>query len=340
MGEILGTLSSCIQMQNPDISGIGVRISFYLQVVFLALLVFFSQEDTISVLWTFIMMNFGLTLAAVVQAFNRQLSLFQALQITNLLWLGNITFVATIQHYLFCNTTDDKNTHSWTSLVFRRTTLIHFLVALAQLLFSAAFAFYVWFSVTTFGNRVACVESIVYVIFFKSVPATNRAMRKTALVMVVVTTTGLVCCLSPWIPRRMRLATGTLRRATDMVADTVRKRRKKLIKKLVDMTVAIGLLAPPWLWWLVFPSIFCAVCFYVCLFLLSRWLARDNNLSWVILGSVVMCLCIYFIASTELLFRRNMVDNINQDWGFGQIVALVAVVPSFISILQTFLKRK
>ena len=45
-----------------------------------------SYEDAPNALWTFIMTNIGLTLAAVVQQTHHQLSFFQALQVSNLVW--------------------------------------------------------------------------------------------------------------------------------------------------------------------------------------------------------------------------------------------------------------
>lgn len=91
---------------NPDISGIGVRLSFYLQNLFLGkrvscvslhefaemlvcgvvLLVTRSWEDAPGALWTFVTTSFGLTVAAVIQAKNHELSFFQALQVSNLVW--------------------------------------------------------------------------------------------------------------------------------------------------------------------------------------------------------------------------------------------------------------
>ena len=45
-----------------------------------------SYEDAPNALWTFIMTNIGLTLAAVVQQTHHQLTFFQALQVSNLVW--------------------------------------------------------------------------------------------------------------------------------------------------------------------------------------------------------------------------------------------------------------
>lgn len=54
--------------------------------VFLVLLVDRSWQDAPSALWTFIATSFGLTIAALVQAARGDLTLFQALQVSNLVW--------------------------------------------------------------------------------------------------------------------------------------------------------------------------------------------------------------------------------------------------------------
>ncbi|KAG6879488.1 hypothetical protein C0992_002211 [Termitomyces sp. T32_za158] len=95
---------------NPDISGVGVRISFYLQTFLLGelhgmdyytkplstiavLLVDRSWQNAPVALWTFIATSAGLVLAAII--IRDQLTLFQGLQVSNLVWLANFgTFFA------------------------------------------------------------------------------------------------------------------------------------------------------------------------------------------------------------------------------------------------------
>jgi hypothetical protein len=108
--------SDCFRQQtNPDISGVGIRISFYLQnfilgelgpIVVIAilhplidslqvLLVNRSWEDAPNSLWTFIATNFGLTIAALAQLKGDELTLFEAIEVSYLIWLANFgTFLA------------------------------------------------------------------------------------------------------------------------------------------------------------------------------------------------------------------------------------------------------
>lgn len=60
------------------------QISFYLQTFLLVLLVDRSWQDAATALWTFIATNFGLVIAAIVN--HTQLTFFQALQVSNLVW--------------------------------------------------------------------------------------------------------------------------------------------------------------------------------------------------------------------------------------------------------------
>ena len=93
----------CYQVYNPDISGLGVRVSFYLQCFLLGelalhsyndisltwravILVDRSWQDAPSALWTFIATSFGLTISAISLARQNSLSWFQALQVANLVW--------------------------------------------------------------------------------------------------------------------------------------------------------------------------------------------------------------------------------------------------------------
>jgi hypothetical protein len=75
---------NCNVVANPDISGIGVRLSFYIQTFVGILLV--DRDSNASDVWTFIATSFGLTISAIVQDAQKQLSLFQALQVSNLVW--------------------------------------------------------------------------------------------------------------------------------------------------------------------------------------------------------------------------------------------------------------
>ena len=98
---------ACFQ-SNPDISGVGVRVSFYVQTSVLGeihTLIFcratrltderstavlianwpHSSYDP-AVLWALVSSNLGLTIASMTQAAHAKLSFLQGLQVSNLVW--------------------------------------------------------------------------------------------------------------------------------------------------------------------------------------------------------------------------------------------------------------
>lgn len=91
-----------IQLANPDISGIGVRISFYIQIfltsihptfsiyritdVDAGLIVYISPEEATSAVWTYLSSSLGLMIAAICEARAGTLTLYQAIEVYYLLW--------------------------------------------------------------------------------------------------------------------------------------------------------------------------------------------------------------------------------------------------------------
>lgn len=88
-----------VLQQNTDISGIGVRLSFYIQTFVLGqylpslsctstsqwtsqvLLVNRSSEEASGSLWTLISLSFGLTIAALAAVGSDSLTLYEAIQV-------------------------------------------------------------------------------------------------------------------------------------------------------------------------------------------------------------------------------------------------------------------
>ena len=113
--------SNCQRQEpDPDICGVGIRISFYLQNFVLGTLAFIcwnyddglltrsllsvllvnrSWEDAPNSLWTFIATNFGLTVAALVQLTSNELTLFEAIEVSYLVWLANFGTVLALASY-------------------------------------------------------------------------------------------------------------------------------------------------------------------------------------------------------------------------------------------------
>ncbi|EKM51302.1 uncharacterized protein PHACADRAFT_213152 [Phanerochaete carnosa HHB-10118-sp] len=79
--------------QNTDITGIGVRVAFYLQVTIVVFQIRLREEEGMNAFWTLASMSFGLMLATVVSAAQHQLSFFNAYQVQNLVCLANCALV-------------------------------------------------------------------------------------------------------------------------------------------------------------------------------------------------------------------------------------------------------
>ncbi|EKM51305.1 uncharacterized protein PHACADRAFT_187841 [Phanerochaete carnosa HHB-10118-sp] len=80
--------------QNTDITGIGTRLAFYLQVIIVVVQMRLQEEEGWNAFWTLASMSFGLMLAAVVSAAQHQLSFFNAYQVQNLVCLANCALVS------------------------------------------------------------------------------------------------------------------------------------------------------------------------------------------------------------------------------------------------------
>ncbi|KAJ3511384.1 hypothetical protein NLJ89_g4121 [Agrocybe chaxingu] len=143
---------------NPDIAGVvrkapstsifrltgrtlqGVRVSFYLQAFFIVLLVDRSWEDAPVALWTFIVISFGILLAAIIQ--RSQLSLFQALQLSNLIWLANFSIFFSLASY------SRQRAEAAEDIQQSRSLSSDFKVkygAMLQTIFSMALTLYIWY---------------------------------------------------------------------------------------------------------------------------------------------------------------------------------------------------
>ncbi|KAJ3536379.1 hypothetical protein NM688_g6847 [Phlebia brevispora] len=90
------TTESCFAIcANPDISGIGVRASFYAQSVISAMLVILSPRDSVPAAWAGTLLTSALIIAAIIQKANQSLSLHHAVLIMNFATLSCISSLAT-----------------------------------------------------------------------------------------------------------------------------------------------------------------------------------------------------------------------------------------------------
>jgi len=319
---------------NPDISGIGVRISFYLQTFFLVLLVDRSWEDAPISLWTFVATSFGLMIGAIVQ--REQLSFFQALQVSNLVWLANFgTFVA-LASFSRQKAASHRDHHG-------SDYKVKF-GAMTQTLLSMALTIYIWSNAETFGNQRTCSPLIKYVLFVIKVPALGTGRTVGLAVSSVLTVAYIGITLHELrsyfrkqppkhekagsseqlpmhvsSPRSMTFASippspksnhprplpsalvipaspsNSEHNLSDASAKPARSPHKRRPKR-------------------------------------RRW---SSDLDPMLIGIIICQIMVftYFIVSTELLLRYNKAaDNSAKQMTFGQILALVVTIPSALSV--------
>ncbi|KAJ7708115.1 hypothetical protein B0H17DRAFT_1031757 [Mycena rosella] len=157
---------------NPDISGLGVRISFYLQTIALVLLAGRSLEEALSSVWTLLGTSFGLTVSALVTAAQDELPLYQAIIVTDLVWLANYAIFMALATY---------NRHPRGSHTVQYAALLQTYVSMAVIL-------YLWARAPQLELESPDAGETVFVVLFVSTPATGRgravALAITSLLLV------------------------------------------------------------------------------------------------------------------------------------------------------------
>lgn len=344
---------------NPDIGGVGVRISFYLQTFILVLLVDRSWPDAPVALWTFIATSFGLTIAAI--AVREQLTLFQALQVSNLVWLANFgTFVA-LASYSRQKAASPKKLGGRRSFDYN----VKF-GAMAQTLLSMALTLYMWYATVhsgttriphhdrtnakTFGSQPDCSSFVKYMLFVIEVPALG-AGRSLGLVVTSILTAAysVITLLEVWSYCRRDADNGKAGRSeilpthlpanlSPSISLSLQSPSPTNIARPQDSNLhirydqqpavspALELTYPPKLFHKRRPR-------------RRRW---SSDLDPMLVG-IIICQAMvftYFIVSTELLLKNNpSLDHSAAQWRFGQILALIVVIPSALSLTGAIMKR-
>ncbi|KAJ7722439.1 hypothetical protein DFH07DRAFT_946702 [Mycena maculata] len=172
----------CVEA-NPDISGLGVRISFYLQTIALVLLAGRSLEEALNSVWTLLGTSFGLTVSALVTAASNQLPLYQAIIVTDLVWLANFAIFMALATY---------NRHP------RGSHTVQY-VAIGQTYVSMAILLYLWARAEALELEQPTRRGTIFVVLFFSTSATG-AGRTVALAMTTLLLVGytVVACIFLW----------------------------------------------------------------------------------------------------------------------------------------------
>jgi len=344
---------------NSDIGGIGVRISFYLQTFLLVLLVDRSWQEAPSALWTFIATSFGLTIAALVQAAQGNLSLFQALQVLNLVWLANFGSFLALASYSRRKSGHSHHTSKDSKGKLHKPENYVKFGAMLQTLLSMVLTEWLWVHVSIFSNE--CSPDVEYILFVVKTNALGSG-RVVALTLTSILTAGYAVVTfhelrayylsykQRKLPRHHRK--GSFNSSDDKVASTPSP----------TSTHNPSTLSPP-------PIISHAESSSLNVPTTDHIIQSTSHSStttvpkdrhtkksgslkahrprrkqwsgnWdpMLLGIAAFQFVVftYFVVSTELLLLWNPYQIDGNKWGFGQILALIVIIPSALAVFNAF----
>ncbi|KAJ7040457.1 hypothetical protein C8F04DRAFT_1083629 [Mycena alexandri] len=315
---------------NPDIAGIGVRFFSHLERSFPVILVDRSWQDAPTALWTCIATSFGLTIATIVQSIpgaaqsGSQLTFFQALQVSNLV----------------CYSRQKAASHKETNIRVGADYNVKF-GAMLQTFFSMSLTLYMWSTADSFGSIPECSHLINYMVFAIKVPALGAAKiigltasSILAAAYVLITLHELrsyrknrkdhhekAISSSATYPRSPKTASSSASAALDyplpMITATAyhKPSRVQVVPQYPKESASQN------------PHT-------------SKRRPRRRRWSYEVdpmLIGIMICqilVFIYFVVSTELLLKYNDgAYSSAQQMGFGQILALIVVLPSALSVI-------
>jgi len=305
MNSTFNATAECLQ-PNTDISGIGVRLSFYLQTIALVLLVGRSLEDAADSLLMLNITSFGLAIAAIISYAGQQLTLYQAIIVTYLIWLSNFATFLAVAAYA---------RHPEVSNIIRGLTI-------PQIYVTSALSLYMWVTATTFGAQASQSQGVdnsqvLMVIMCASTSATGTG-RIVSLVF-----TSLIMAIFTWfvwkfiahfIIRAIKKSSngkGNGHVVSASSPDSVHDEERKLGGQHDGhqrRPRSPGLPSLP-----IDPHILALTIIFIPIYVIS-------------------------IASTELVIIRNNACSGNSSWQFGQLLALFITLAPMIATARAFKK--
>jgi hypothetical protein len=189
-------------LSNPDISGTGVRLAFYIQAFLtgsvlisnsnspccadnrcsLGVLAYTPKADVDASYWSMTITAFALFISATALHNMRQLSLYQGILVADLLYLHSyIAVISLLPHYRKSNLayvinapTRQQRSHDWWSGMLR---------TLPVLSIATVFGLFIWTHAPTFGSQPECNHQTTFVFLAFPFPALGSG-RTAALAMV------------------------------------------------------------------------------------------------------------------------------------------------------------
>ncbi|KAG6837669.1 hypothetical protein H0H93_004945 [Arthromyces matolae] len=300
----------------------------------LVLLVDRSWQDAPIALWTFIATSAGLVLAAVI--LRTDLTLFQALQVSNLVWLANFGTFFALASYSRQKAASRKDKDTKRRAFDYKVKV----AAMLQSLLSMALTLYMWGNARDFGPMSQCSHLVKYIFFVVGVQATSVGRIISLVITSLLSAVYAIITLKELLSYRENYGQSTRRskpRATQSNLISLSSNNYPLLPSgdvgLFPSTTRS------------LPSRDTSISAVSAQFPLKnrsvidkrrpkrrRW---SSDLDPMLVG-IVICQAMvftYFIVSTELLLKSNPSnDNTSAQWSFGQILALIVVIPSGFSL--------
>jgi hypothetical protein len=292
---------------NPDISGVGVRVSIYVQAFFnIVCAIIFSRDTWISdfehtILTTtslnLFLIGCALLLSTVIQGATLGLTVHHALIVLNLNWIVGLSALL----YVFIWTYNIVA--AWFSMPLKRRpeddeydertdrppsgrSLLY--LSTLHLCGTGLVGIWLWKTVKTFGDQQECTPLTVSGVFGKNISVLNATLRRVSLAIYWIAALPFV----------------------------------NLLIVFLAALVALGLMA--------------------CVYSAIRWLVF-KNLSWrtfSLFGGifVIILLEVAFIVDTEIMISRPGMEALVKDgegtWTFGQTLALVVLVVPLVETVK------
>ncbi|EIM90726.1 uncharacterized protein STEHIDRAFT_152428 [Stereum hirsutum FP-91666 SS1] len=176
--SVLNTTSLCSPLlrDNPDITGIGVRVAFYVQ-AFLTLLLSYlpNVSDNNASYWSMTITAFALFVSALSLNHQDQLSLYLAISVSILLWLHAFATLLVMfgDAVVKLKDLDGRTYKSKEQHDFYQSMRIMRLSGVPVIAIAIAFSLFVWRHASTFGADPACNPHTVLVILGSHLTATT-----------------------------------------------------------------------------------------------------------------------------------------------------------------------
>ncbi|KAF7964933.1 hypothetical protein HWV62_1619 [Athelia sp. TMB] len=325
---------------NTDISGVGVRVSFYLQTIFLALQAARSatQDEIAGAEYTLIATNMAMAITALILGLKPipEISFHDALVVLYLLficWTTNYCVLAS------CNGTEgNSNAHQW---------LQHFSVLQSIVLF--AFGLAILISAKTFGSNPECNRHAVLVLFWHfSVFPVGRIVGGVAGAALILGYTYITVkdylCKAREMLRKRTKPEPSLPVIDQTEKPNATNNESVEVQSGPDI-VAQERLKPNKLYRIVrttyYPTLYIIMTTHVLFVQDEKFEYQPDALDGKFLSQLVFILILWALSvmNTELLIIRNKfapADSTASIWQFGQILPLLLVAFPMVGMCTVF----